>query len=78
VLMTSPAAASSSMRLHLREKRRRRHLKLLCVCQGDPKVRDLGLALRGKRLLYSLPDTGSMLDPLNMRKNLRGERLEEI
>jgi hypothetical protein len=59
--------------LHLGEKRICGHLKFLCIRQLDPKVRDLGLTLRGEHLLNRTPDTGGGLNPLHMRQNLRAD-----
>jgi hypothetical protein len=64
--------------LHLGQVCRGGHVEFLCVCQGSPKIRDLGFTLRGEHLFKSFPDAGGMLNPVHVGKNLVGERLEEV
>jgi hypothetical protein len=64
--------------LHLGQELRGCHLQFLGVGEGDQKIGDLGLALGGEHLIYGAPDAGGRLKSMHMRKNLPGERLEEV
>jgi hypothetical protein len=80
VVTVHPSAASSSM-VHcilVRNIEVGRFIFVVARTTRRLVIGDIGLTLGVKHLLERLPDIGGMLNPMNMRENLRGEQLEEV
>jgi hypothetical protein len=80
VVTVHPAAANSSM-VHcilVRNIEMGRFIFVVARATRRLVIGDIGLTLGVKHLLELLPDIGDVLNPMNMRENLRGERLEEV